>query len=171
MSSNGTSYWNLLMQRFLEWGASSPCLSTCITENSTTGCTNLHSLQCVVIYSPCAFKGKYWESSVWGSGDKLLFSMESKTVAICNEIDEPQLAVLVINPDCRRTRALLDWLWGPAVTNNTDQFSNVDNTLFLKFRHRLETSWLGSSKGLIPVCSKPLVSGKMLEIKWRPSWK
>jgi hypothetical protein len=34
--------------------------------------------------------------------------MESKAVAICNEIDEPQLAFIIINPDCRRTVALLD---------------------------------------------------------------
>ena len=36
------------------------------------------------------------------------FSMESKDVAICNEIDEPQLAFIIINPNCSRTVALLN---------------------------------------------------------------
>lgn len=79
---------------------------------------------------PMSLKIKYCEGGIWGFGDKLLFSMESKAVAICNEIDEPQLAFIIINPDCSRTVALLDWLWGPAVTNNTDQFGHSDK-LFL----------------------------------------
>lgn len=93
---------------------------------------------------PMSLKVKYCEGGIWVFGDKLLFSMESKAVAICSEIDEPQLAFIIINPDCGRTVALLDWLWGPAVTNNTDQFSYIDNQLFLMFRCRL---YLMSSEG------------------------
>ena len=94
------------------------------------------------------------------------FSQLNERLAICHKTDEPQLASRVINPDCRRTGAFLDWLWGPAVTNNTDQFSHVDNTQFLMFRYRVETPWLLSSQDPFH-CAQHQVTGvlKRLEIK------
>lgn len=129
----------------LELGINSPHFTTCNTEKTLSNRFDKSTFSSVWSFIlPMSLKIKYCEGGIWVFGDKLLFWMESKAVAICNEIDEPQLAFTIINPDCNRTVALLDWLWRPVVTNDTDQFSHVDNRLFLTFRYRL---YLMSSEG------------------------
>lgn len=139
------SRWNhyyLFVQRNFR---TSPKVSFALSTQkklSVTGLTNPHSVPFILSLS---LKVKYCEGGIWDFSDKLLFSMESKAGAICNEIDEPQLAFIIINCYCSRTVALLDWLWRPAVTNNTDQFSHIDNLLFFIFRYSLHL--ISSRKG------------------------
>lgn len=134
-----------LCKEALELETKSPHFSTCNTEKTLSNRFDKSTFSSIWSFIlPMSLKVKYCDGSIWVFGDKLLFSIESKAVAICNKTDEPQLAFIIINPDCRRIVALLDWLWGPAVTNNTDQFSHVDNQLFLMFRYRL---YLMSSEG------------------------
>ena len=88
-------------------GTNSPNLTTCSTRRHThapplsvRGSANPHSVPCGHLSSLCPWK----ESSVKAAFEfwvtNYFSQTESKTVAICNEMDEPQLAFIIINPAC-----------------------------------------------------------------------